>query len=194
MANNIWNEGKKLTCGPLDSIMFHSEQCGSCVGVCLWFVSSLQQFSAPLAILFYIFIVSEQCCTSWCSIFYSNMYYCMTSVCNMDILESVGKKFWHEFRDERVPSKQTIHNLVDILRTTRLLLDKKQKHKCRVLTEEKLDDTGAKLEHTPRKLLKRLAQDTGVSKSSARMAIQLLMLRPYKTTVIHARLAATWSS
>jgi hypothetical protein len=33
---------------------------------------------------------------------------------------------------------------------TGLLIDKKQKHKCRVLTE-KLHDTGARLEHTPRK-------------------------------------------
>jgi DeoR/GlpR family transcriptional regulator of sugar metabolism len=40
-----------------------------------------------------------------------------------------------------------------------------------VLTEEKLDDIGARLEHTPRKSLKRLAQETGVSKSSARRAI-----------------------
>jgi hypothetical protein len=56
----------------------------------------------------------------------------------------------------------------------------------RVLTE-KLDDIGARLEHrTPRIALKRLAQETGVSKSSARTATQLLKLRPYKTTVIHA--------
>jgi hypothetical protein len=67
-----------------------------------------------------------------------------------------------------------------------LLIDKEQKHKCRVPTEEKLDDTGVRLEHTPRKLLKHLAQETGVSKSSARTAAQLLKLRPYKTTVIHA--------
>jgi hypothetical protein len=46
---------------------------------------------------------------------------------------------------------------------------------------------GARLVHTPRKSLKRLAQETGVSKSSARTATQLLKLRPYKTTtVIHA--------
>jgi hypothetical protein len=43
-----------------------------------------------------------------------------------------------------------------------------------VLTEEKLDDIWARLEHTPRKSLKRLAQETGVSKSNARMATQLL--------------------
>jgi hypothetical protein len=55
-----------------------------------------------------------------------------------------------------------------------------------VLTEEKLDGIGAKLDHTPRKSMKRLVQETGVSKSSARRVTQLLNLRPYKTTVIHA--------
>jgi hypothetical protein len=43
-----------------------------------------------------------------------------------------------------------------------------------MLTEEKLDDIGARLEHTARKSLKRLAQENGVSKSSARVAKQLL--------------------
>jgi hypothetical protein len=62
----------------------------------------------------------------------------------------------------------------------------KQKHKCHVLTNENLDDTEARFQHTPRKSLKRLAQETGVSKSSARRATQLLKLRPHKTTAIHA--------
>jgi hypothetical protein len=75
---------------------------------------------------------------------------------------------------------------VNTLRTTGLLIDKKQKHKRRVLTEEKLDDIGPGLEHTSRKSLKRLTQETGVSKSSARTATQLLKLRPYKITAIHA--------
>jgi hypothetical protein len=60
------------------------------------------------------------------------------------------------------------------LKTMGLLIDKKQKHKPQVLTEEKLDDVGARLEHTPRKSLKRLAQDNGVSKSSARTGKQFL--------------------
>jgi hypothetical protein len=51
---------------------------------------------------------------------------------------------------------------------------------------EKLGDTGARHEHTPRKSLKRLAQKTGVSKPSTRMATKFLNLRPYKTTAIHA--------
>jgi hypothetical protein len=65
------------------------------------------------------------------------------------------------------------------LRTTGLLIDKKQKHKRRVLTEEKLDNIGARLENAPRKSLKRLAIETGV-RSIARRATQLLKLRSLK--------------
>jgi hypothetical protein len=79
-----------------------------------------------------------------------------------------------------------IHNLVNKLRTTGLLIDKKTKHKLRVLTEGKLNIIGARLEHAPRKSLKRLAQETGVSKCSARTATLLLKLRHCKTTVIRA--------
>jgi hypothetical protein len=75
-----------------------------------------------------------------------------------------------------------------------LLINKEQKHKCRELTEEKLDDIGARFEHTPRKSPKRLAQENGVSKSSARTTTQSLKLGTYETTVIHARLAAARSS
>jgi hypothetical protein len=49
---------------------------------------------------------------------------------------------------------------------------------------EKIDDSGQ--DCTPRKSLKRLVQETEVPKSNARRATQLLKLRPYKTTVIHA--------
>jgi hypothetical protein len=110
-------------------------------------------------------------------------------------MESSGKTatfistFPCKFHDERVPSRQTVYNLLNNVRTTRSLIDKKQKPKGRVFTEEKLDDRGARLEHTPRKSLKRLLQETGVSKPSARRATQLLKRRRYKTTVIHARLA-----
>jgi hypothetical protein len=57
---------------------------------------------------------------------------------------------------------------------TGILIDKKQEHKRRVLTQKKLGGIVARFEHTPRKSLKRLAQETGVSKPSARTATQLL--------------------
>jgi hypothetical protein len=92
----------------------------------------------------------------------------MTPTWDTDLLESVGENFDVNFV---MKEWQTIYNLVNKLRTTGLLIDKKTKHKRRVLTEEKFD-IGARLEHIPRKLLKRLAQEIGVSKSSARMATQ----------------------
>jgi RNA polymerase-binding transcription factor DksA len=52
------------------------------------------------------------------------------------------RKFRPKFRDERVSSRQTIHNLVNKLRSTGLLIDKKTEHKRRVLAE-KLHDIGA---------------------------------------------------
>jgi hypothetical protein len=63
-----------------------------------------------------------------------------------------------------------------------------------VLAEEKLIEIGARVEHTPRKSLKRLVLETGVSVSSARRATQLLKRIPCKTPVTHARLAAARSS
>jgi hypothetical protein len=59
--------------------------------------------------------------------------------------EKCQQKFWRKLCGERVPSRQTIHNLVNKLRTTGFLIDKKTKHKCRVFTEEKLDEIGARL-------------------------------------------------
>jgi hypothetical protein len=56
-------------------------------------------------------------------------------------------KFQHKFHDERVPSRQTIHNFVNKFRTTGPLIDVKQKHKCLVFTVQKLDDIVAGLEH-----------------------------------------------
>jgi hypothetical protein len=43
-----------------------------------------------------------------------------------------------------------------------------------MLTEEKSDDIGPRLERTPKESLKRLAQETEVSKSSAKTVTQLL--------------------
>jgi transposase len=110
----------------------------------------------------------------------------------MDLLESVGENFDVNFV-MRVPSRQTIHNMGNKLRTKGLLKDKKQKHKRRVLIEEKLDDIGAKLERTPRKSMKRRTQETGVQKSNVRTSTQFLKLGHYKKTVIHARFTAARS-
>jgi hypothetical protein len=79
------------------------------------------------------------------------------------------QKFWHKFHDERIPSRWMVHSWQMNL-AVGLLTDQKWKHKCRVLTEEELDDTGARLEHTPRESLKCLTPKIEVSMSSARWA------------------------
>jgi hypothetical protein len=50
----------------------------------------------------------------------------------------------------------------------------------RVLTEEKLDEIGGSSEHTPQKSLRRLAQGTDISKSSAFKAVNFNLFKWYR--------------
>ncbi|KAJ4436212.1 hypothetical protein ANN_18842 [Periplaneta americana] len=88
----------------------------------------------------------------------------------------------------RIPNRSTIHDLVNKVRSTESFLNKKHVQQRRVLTEEKLDEVGARLEDSPRKSLRRrrLAQEVNISKTSAFVATKLLKLKPYRVTVVHA--------
>jgi hypothetical protein len=68
--------------------------------------------------------------------------------------------------------------------TTGSLVDKKPDKKGTVLTEEKLEEIGARLETSARKSLRRLAQ--ACFESNCTKVTKLLTLRPYKTTVDHS--------
>jgi hypothetical protein len=54
-----------------------------------------------------------------------------------------------------------------------------------MLTEEEMEKTIARHEHSPRKSLTCLAQGTRFSDSSAQAATKILKLKPYKTIVLH---------
>ncbi|KAJ4434323.1 hypothetical protein ANN_22880 [Periplaneta americana] len=71
-------------------------------------------------------------------------------------------------------------------RRTGSFLNKKHVQQRRVLTEEKLDEVGTRLEQSPRKSLRHLAQEVNISKTSAFMATKLLELKPYRVTVVRA--------
>jgi hypothetical protein len=104
---------------------------------------------------------------------------------NTDLLESVSENFDINFvMKEFTAGKQSIIWWINVDNGT--LNRQETKHKRLVLADEKSDDTGARLEHTPRKSLKRLAQETGASESSARSWTQFLKLKTYKPPVIHA--------
>jgi hypothetical protein len=113
------------------------------------------------------------------------MYFCMTPMWNTDLLESVGENFDVSLVMKEFSGVKQFTIWWVTLEQQDSLTDKKLKHKCQVVTQEKLDDIGSRLERTPRKSLKCLAQETGVLKASASKASQLLKFSPYKTTVIH---------
>jgi hypothetical protein len=72
---------------------------------------------------------------------------------------------------------------VNKVRTHCILIDRKLLERNRVLTEEKLDDIGHRLENSPRKSLRQLRQ-SGVSVGSAWATTKVLHIRLYKITVV----------
>jgi hypothetical protein len=64
-----------------------------------------------------------------------------------DPARNMWRRFWHKILDVRLPHRRFIHRIFDKLRQTGLLLNKTTKLKLRMLTEDKLDEIGARLEH-----------------------------------------------
>ncbi|XP_069683645.1 uncharacterized protein [Periplaneta americana] len=100
--------------------------------------------------------------------------YVITSSCR-----EVRQRFLTEFPEVRLPSREAVRKLVNKLRETGSILDKKRRVKRRVLTEEKVGEVGERLEHSPQKSLLRIAQETAISMTSAWRATKLLKLKPY---------------
>jgi hypothetical protein len=76
--------------------------------------------------------------------------------------------------------------LVKKFKTTGSVMDKKIKGRHHILNEEKPDNTDARLEHSPRKSLAKLAQQADILVSSARTNTNLLKLHPHKITQVHS--------
>ena len=84
--------------------------------------------------------------------------YVITSSCR-----EVVRRFQANYPGALVPSSL----LANRFRETGSILDKKRNVKRRVLTEKKLQEIGERLENSPQKSLRRLAQETDISKASA---------------------------
>ncbi|KAJ4433388.1 hypothetical protein ANN_15647 [Periplaneta americana] len=96
------------------------------------------------------------------------------------------REFQERFPGVDPPERTTVHKIVNKFKTTGSVLDKKRRRRRHVLTEEKLDDIGAQLEQSPQKSLTQLAQQAGVSRTSAHNATKLLKCHPYKVTEVHS--------
>ena len=94
--------------------------------------------------------------------------YVITSSCR-----EVVRRFQANYPGVRVPSREAVRLLVNKLRETGSILDKKRIVKRRVLTKQKLEEIGGRLENSPLKSLRRLAQETDISRASAWKATKL---------------------
>ena len=86
------------------------------------------------------------------------------------------RKLRIKFPGGRVPNPSTIRGLAKRLKETGCVKNRKTNPRRCVLTEETIDETGERLEHTPQKSLKHLSQKTGVSVSPIQRATKLLKL------------------
>jgi hypothetical protein len=95
------------------------------------------------------------------------------------------RKFRLKFPEAPVPSQPYVNQLISKWHITGSVLDKKKERKRSVLTEEKLTDIQTRLQLSPRKSLRRLAQETEVAFTTARRATKLLGFQPYRIQEVH---------
>ena len=98
----------------------------------------------------------------------------------------VRTEYIQTFPGEVPPPRCTVHEIVKKFETTGSVANKKRNRKRTVLTEETLDEICVSLERTPTKSIPKLAQQVGISESSAHRATKLLKLKPYKHTCVHS--------
>jgi hypothetical protein len=98
--------------------------------------------------------------------------------------KSCRRRFHHRYPGVRIPASSTILRLVRKVLSAGCFVDKKYTRQNAVLTEETLDEIGARLEHSPHKSLAQFAQQAQVSKTTAWRATKNLHLWPYKITQV----------
>ena len=86
------------------------------------------------------------------------------------------RKFRAKFPGGPVPNTSIIRRQAKIFKETGSVKNGKVNRRRHVLKEETLDEIGEILEHTPKKSLKCLSQETGVSVSAVQRATTLLKL------------------
>jgi hypothetical protein len=90
-----------------------------------------------------------------------------------------------EVSEAPVPAQPYVKQLIRKWHSTGSMPDKKKERKRSVLTEEKLTDIQARLQLSPRKSLRRLAQETNVAYTAAHRATKLLGFWPYRIQEVH---------
>jgi hypothetical protein len=82
-----------------------------------------------------------------------------------------------------MPNKSTIQRLVERLYETGSIGEKRRSGLPSVLSNDSLEDIRARLLQSPRKSLRKLSQQTGMTYGSVQRATQRLKLHPYRVLV-----------
>jgi hypothetical protein len=87
--------------------------------------------------------------------------------------------------DSSVLNKPTIQRLVERFRETGSTGEKRLSGRSSVISNDSLEDIRARLLQSPRKSLRKLSQQTGMTYGSVKRATKRLKLHPYRVQVFH---------
>jgi transposase len=93
--------------------------------------------------------------------------------------------FRNYFPDSLVPNKSTIQRLVERFLETGSTGEKSRSSRLSVLSNDSLEDIRARLLQYPRKSLRKLSQQTGMTYGSVQRATKRFKLHPYRVQVCH---------
>jgi hypothetical protein len=93
--------------------------------------------------------------------------------------------FRNSFPDTVVPNKSIIQHLVECFHETGSIGEKRHSGCPSVLSNDSLEDIRVRLLQFPRKSLRKLFQQTGMTYGSIQRATKRLKLHPYRVKVCH---------
>jgi transposase len=99
--------------------------------------------------------------------------------------EECQNAFRNSFPDSVVPNKSTIQRLVKRFRETVSIGEKRRSGRPSVLSNDSLEDIRTHLLQSPRKSLRKLSQQTGMTYGSLQRATKRLKLHPYQVLLPH---------
>jgi transposase len=106
--------------------------------------------------------------------------------CGGEFTQVVQQRFQAQFPETKVPHRNAVRQLIQKFQETCSVCDATRSGRPSILTEKKLLDSSDRMLQSPKKSVRKLSQQIGVSYSTTHTAFKKsLRLRPYKITAVH---------
>lgn len=103
------------------------------------------------------------------------------------------EQFSVQYPNTHVPSKSTINSLIHRFRTFGAVTDRKRPGTAKKLSAQEIENIRTRIVHSPKKSLRRLSAETGVSLGTCHNVVRkTLKFFPYRVTVMHELLPADY--